>query len=480
MCLIDGVQGEAVLGSDFCAAHGATAASSATTAPAAAAVNMHVDQSTGATQDVADLQMNGTENPGVTQALAEIDAIEVDEETIVRSAAAAHAAGSAAAAAPPAPVPAAAPADAVGPPGLEGRSPREILLQNWVDNEVLHHFELVHSSLPASDAHGPQSIPVKLPQDYSELVSILTRLGYNVSVISLSSAQGWLQDDAAKARTLLDAFIAAAPRCEEALPMIFKERWKIKPDRLCLYRELGLEGNEELWGRLADRVPVLWTPEDKNAQTRLRSSLLRRVADQPRPVTVIMISTIPLTTGLNNITNITDICSFPLLSERWVPLVKDADFIPFPFEHHGLSTFSLRLNNGRCLPRVVNMTPPFQADAARAVTFDMLVDDLQGLIALLSHPLMVGATPRAHRKSHLSIQGVPRLALDVIFPGHLIHFDLLATLRELRRSHLPSTTFFGLKDLAADVDTFILECNGPGAFHHYWALCFQMSALSAT
>eukprot|EP00959_Pyramimonas_sp_CCMP1952_P346317 7253209-Pyramimonas_sp.AAC.1 len=82
-------------------------------------------------------------------------------------------------------------------------------------------------------------------------------------------------------------------------------------------------------------------------------------------------------------------------------------------QHHGLSMFSLQLNGGRCLPRMISMTPLFQIEAARAVTFDVLVDDLQVLMALLAHRLVAGATPRAHRKSHLSTQGVPRLSVDV-------------------------------------------------------------------
>eukprot|EP00959_Pyramimonas_sp_CCMP1952_P024661 517665-Pyramimonas_sp.AAC.1 len=97
--------------------------------------------------------------------------------------------------------------------------------------------------------------------------------------------------------------------------------------------------------------------------------------------------------------------------------------------HHGLNTVSLQLNGGRCLPRMVSMTPLFQVDAARAVTFDVLADDLQVLMALLSHPLMVGAAARAHRKSHLSTSGAPRLSLDLVFPGHITHFDIFTTLR---------------------------------------------------
>ena len=79
------------------------------------------------------------------------------------------------------------------------------------------------------------------------------------------------------------------------------------------------------------------------------------------------------------------------------------------------------------------------------------------LLAVLAHPLMVGAMPRAHRKSLLSTEMAPRLSVDIVFPNHLTLFDLLTILRELRRSHLPSTMFFGLKGLAADLNTFILE-----------------------
>ena len=87
------------------------------------------------------------------------------------------------------------------------------------------------------------------------------------------------------------------------------------------------------------------------------------------------------------------------------------------------------------------MAPLFQLPEVKAVTFDLLVDGLPQFLSLCSLPLLSGVIPRAHRKSPLSSSETPRISVDLVFPSHLTQFDLMTTLNELRRGHIPGSTF---------------------------------------
>ena len=76
----------------------------------------------------------------------------------------------------------------------------------------------------------------------------------------------------------------------------------------------------------------MWAPSDNNAISRCLTSFLKLVDAQPRPKKLIWILPLPLTTGMNSVSNILDLWSSPLTSENWVPIVKDVAFVTHPFD----------------------------------------------------------------------------------------------------------------------------------------------------
>ncbi|CAK0797650.1 unnamed protein product [Prorocentrum cordatum] len=519
VCSSNGVAGDAIPGSAFCAAHGAAGEDNAdayvhASTPTAAASNL--------TQGVASLGLGDSDM--VDAELAALDAIEIDDTARI-----------------------------VPPPGLAPQPAREALLKEWVENGLLQHFDLVQpASLMNSDTQG---LPVTMPASYADLLVLLNKLGYNfeqndhwtslgfarlegpdptavdiiargraaLTLVSLAASPGWLPADVQKANALRGQVTAAVHRCETELTAVLSERRRVKASKLPVYRELGLEalraiqgcvnfpnvsiytqlsdvlrarnpmvkdktvaraaaalaekGNDTLLDQLIGQTTVMWTPSDHNALTH----------------SLVMVSTVPVTSGLTTVTNITDLCSFPLLSETWLPIVKDVVFISFPFEmvlptvsgfprvgRQGLALFFLQQGGHRSIPRMLDTTPLFQVDEVKAFTFDILADSLHQFLALTALPLLAGVQFRCHRRSPLSTAEMPRVAIDMVFPGFFTDFDLTTCVQTLRRVHLPTSTYFGSKGLAADADSFILECNGEGVFHHYWPLCSQMSVLSKT
>ncbi|CAK0817329.1 unnamed protein product [Prorocentrum cordatum] len=370
-------------------------------------------------------------------------------------------------------------------------------------------------------------------------VDILARGRAASTLISLISASDWPQDDVMQAKALMDKVSAAVAHCEVELARVLKERRRFRPDLLHLFKELGIEalaaiketaqiprieiytqwsdvlragdpdartpaetrvlavkaekGNEAFWDDLAGKSAVFWTPSDNNSLTRLLAAFCGVPTPPRAPLPSSSSQPSPRRPVLNSISNITDVCHFPLLSSTWFPIVKDVAFIPFLFEvvsptmsgiprvgRQGLALFSLRFGGLQTVPRLINMASLLQLPEVKAVTFDLLVDGLPDFLSLCSLPLLTGTVPRARRRSPLSTSETPRISVDLVFPSHLAHFDVISTLGELRRAHLPGSTFFGLKGLVSDSDTFILECNGQGVFRHYWPLCSQVCILSPT
>ena len=109
VCLNNGVAGEAVSGSTFCAAHGAagqnfTGAHAHTSAPTSGDTNL--------TQGIERLGLGDSDM--VDAELAVLDAIEIDGT-----------------------------AGIVPPQGLAPQPAREALLKEWVEKGMLQHFDLV-------------------------------------------------------------------------------------------------------------------------------------------------------------------------------------------------------------------------------------------------------------------------------------------------------------------------------------------------
>ncbi|CAK0813875.1 unnamed protein product [Prorocentrum cordatum] len=376
------------------------------------------DTNTGLTQDTATSGLTQTLNalgmedsgnavadPSLARTLAELDAIEVDEEAVAIAVAAAAAAG-------PATLPPGLPAPGVGSarPGLPAPSPWESL----IENEILQHFELAQA---ARSVHGPMVAPRSL-DSRAEFANTLRLLAYAPSaadawnVLGLSSLEGpdlslntiearlrfakllgsmidgatWPQADKTTAQQDIQSIEAAAATCFASFDTWVRERKRMRPSKLPLWRELGGQAlkavlgtaprNTEVactqWSSLLDisaidaslrgRVaPVdearlladlaekgdasfwdtvqttgrpisFWAPANAAALGRLLSALLRRSTDRVPCEYVRIIAPLDLFPGCATVESICDLWWHDLLGEKWTALRRRVDFHPQPME----------------------------------------------------------------------------------------------------------------------------------------------------
>ncbi|CAK0910358.1 unnamed protein product, partial [Prorocentrum cordatum] len=561
-CLSHGVQGEALTGRAFCAAHGgvsslATAARSLALPPGLAPpVELHVAavDSTGATQAVEALRIDADED----DEMAQLDAIEVDDEDIRTTTAAAVAAVDAVAAGTVTPNPASIPLL------LRGQ-----VFQQWLDQEVLHHFELVQACALA--AASPAALAVEYPCNWAALHTILKKLGYAeaapdpwqslgfarndgpepsaqsvaarartaIQLCELSRKANWSEADRAKAEAALQHFSAASDTCTTELPDVLRESRRVRTGKLPLWKEVGKEalemlrqcaggqdvwfltqwssilsspqpgawdvhstraaatllekGDENIWEQLADKHVVAWIPEDPNATSRCRASLLRRVAAGQKPASLKLIAPLPLFLGAHKVGTILDNWWSPLLGESWAPLVRRCEFSDYPMElilpgpttpRHakmGLAVFTIAFSRERAAPTMLNFRPPLlQTEAAATpVTFDMRAEDVMPFSMLMRLPLMAEAIWRNPRRSPAATSEIPRVCIDVLFPKSFVDLDTNIILQDLRRL-LPSTTFFGTQALYSAADAMILEINSALGLQRFWPLCTHLLVASSS
>ena len=256
---------------------------------------------------------------------------------------------------------------------------------------------------------------------------------------------------------------------------------------------LAEKGDEKIWDRLQGKDVLLWAPSDNIALTRILAALLRRAGSDRRPTALRMIAPVPLLAGMNTVESITDLWWHPLLSEKWVPLVRGCSFSAYPFEiillgpkgprqdRAGLAIFNLALDGQRTLPEMIQFKAPlFTVESCIGMTVDMLACNLPSFLTAMQDPALVDVLCRQHRRSPLSSAETHRICLDLVFPAHHTELSQFLHLRHLRRVSLPATAFFGSKSMFGDPSAMILEINGPAGTHHYWPLCTQMVAVSAS
>jgi len=152
-------------------------------------------------------------------------------------------------------------------PGLSRRRVTVEMLQEWIDNEILQHMELV---VPvAYGAHAVVSDPVVLPDGCGTLLQMLQKLGYRLDsqchweVLGFHVLEGpdptvgtitarsrsalgllslamtdWPEADQRIAMQTAASLRAAADKCLLDLGAMLRARKQVKPQRLPLWREV--------------------------------------------------------------------------------------------------------------------------------------------------------------------------------------------------------------------------------------------------
>ncbi|CAK0894975.1 unnamed protein product [Prorocentrum cordatum] len=253
------------------------------------------------------------------------------------------------------------------------------------------------------------------------------------------------------------------------------------------------KGDESILEQLADEHVVAWIPEDTNATSWCRASLLRRVATGPKPAFLKLIAPLPLFPGACNVEAILDNFWSPLLGELWAPLVRRCEFSDFSMERvlpgpstprhvkMGLAVFTIAFSEERAPPTMLHFRPPLlQAEAAAApITFDMRADDAMSFSLLMRQPLMAETIWRNPPRSPAAASEVPRVCIDVLFPASNVDLDR-EIVRQVLRRLLPSSTFFGTQALYSAADAMTLEVNRILALAQYWPLCTHLLAASSS
>ena len=143
------------------------------------------------------------------------------------------------------------------------------LLQDFVADEILQHFELVRAMV--NSVNGDLGAGIAYPSDWAQLKVILAKLAFDVdtadpwrrlglamyegptpdelliarrqhivtTLASLSAQASWARSDQRMVQDFVKQVQEAAAHCSEELPGILRERKKLKFGDLPLYKELG-------------------------------------------------------------------------------------------------------------------------------------------------------------------------------------------------------------------------------------------------
>ena len=260
VCLSHGVQGEALPGLDFCAAHGGASGlapvdSTPSLPPGLAnpgdprlahpvqvaqglATDGHVNQAATGGEDIGSLNYMDTEleNSGATQGMADL---QVSADPGARTATVAF------------PIP-------------------DAWLQDLADDEVLRHFSLVQAS-SMTQPPDVTNLSIQIPDSWDALRKILTKLAFNTSasnpwnifgfgpldgpepteqcivtrtrtattLCSFASESTWPQVDKDRAAAAAITFSEAGLQCEQQLSEVLRERRRLRPSKLPRWKELG-------------------------------------------------------------------------------------------------------------------------------------------------------------------------------------------------------------------------------------------------
>ncbi|CAK0862987.1 unnamed protein product [Prorocentrum cordatum] len=291
-------------------------------------------------------------------------------------------------------------------------------LRDWVEEGIIQHSSLAQAAGVSDPSMA--ALPIEYPDNLISLMPILAKLGF-----CPDATDPWEMFRFAKME----------------LPAVLKARRRIKSANLPLHKELGNDaikmaisnaqvqdlqlytqwsdmlrcasppvasvaysqalatlaekGDDRVCDTVAGKHVVMWAPSDASALSRCLASFFRSTAEDARPATLIFLSTMPCTAGMNSVRSITDIWSSPALSERWMAIVRDIAFVPFFFEmimpgrygspkhdRCGLAMFSAWHAGPRGVPRMIHMGFILQVGEFAVVNFDMVVDKLTSFLAL--------------------------------------------------------------------------------------------------
>jgi len=258
------------------------------------------------------------------------------------------------------------------------------------------------------------------------------------------------------------------------------------------FATLAERGDAAAWRSVAGHAVAFWVPEDPSQAARLLKSFLEIADPALRPRSVRMIAPIPLVAGAKSVDQVLDLWHSPLLLGRWSSVVRHFTITTTPMgmvlpnnsgprhAHMGLAIFHISHDMPRADPCLMEPLQPLLTIAAQRVAIvDTPAECLPKLLAALQAPGFQGVRAREPSRSPLSIPGLYRVSLRLVFPPQCSELEILVQLSALRGLDFGADTFYGLQDMAGAKDSLILEIGNAANFKHYWTVCSQAIALSA-
>jgi len=251
------------------------------------------------------------------------------------------------------------------------------------------------------------------------------------------------------------------------------------------------KGDPATWNELAGHVVTMWQPEDPSQAARLVKAFLAISDPRLRPRGVRLIAPIPLVAGAKTVAQVLDLWSSPLLLGRWSAVVRNCTISTTPMSfvlpsragpkhvQMGLAVFHLSHDLPRVAPSLLEPMQPMMSIASPCVVVvDTPAEHLAQLFGVLERPIFNGVQIREPSHSPLSIQGLNRVALRLVFPPGSVELVVLAHLSSIRGTGIGADTYYGIQDMAGSSDAKILEIGNSVKFRSYWAVCSQALAIA--
>ncbi|CAK0911309.1 unnamed protein product, partial [Prorocentrum cordatum] len=485
---------------EICAAHAmasgsATAAAAPPPGLAGAAEDDIMDTATdetGAMQGMVALHGGATVDSSGALTMAELDDIQIDEDEIARTQAAAAAAG------PATP----SPGLPLQPATVAGDAARALdgVFQDYVEEEMLRYFELVqaHSLILPSEIRNQM---VTTPPTWTDIDYIITKLAYNhqasdpwavlgfgpldgpkppeqdvclrtktaITLCSFGQSDRWEQEGKDRAAAASATFLQAGASCEEMLADVLRERHRVRLSPLPRWKELGKSAVQAVWG-----LPGC-------ADAMLATQWSQLLGDAGTDHT----HTIATHRGLAALLE---------KGEKHASLVKHVDLVLQPVEYvllgrsaprhvrQGLACITIAFGLVRSAATVhTPLTPLFSLPVVNSLWVDLPTDMILDLLhkphVSEARDYSISIISRGTTRSPGNTPESPS-KVELLLHGTLSDATVTLAMRFLRRSVLSQAMRIGHRDLYTFPDALILECNGPMALRRAWPLCSQALFLS--
>ncbi|CAK0820227.1 unnamed protein product, partial [Prorocentrum cordatum] len=345
-----------------------------------------------------------------------------------------------------------------------------------------------------------------------------------------SAAEGprWSQSDKQLVPPFLKKLELAVQDCANSLAGWRRERRKLKPSRLPLWKELGPralcavldtalspqervatqwsallgsgpprlreqaddrvlpldgarrlaesaeKGDDSFWDLLQNVPVVIWAPTDSSALGRLREHMLERSSGGSLPQYIRMITPLETFPRCHSVDAIqVDFVTHPM------EFVSPGSVGPRQ-EFKGLAIFTISTYLPKGPPNMLMVEEPlFSLGDKPTYVVDIPAMALPLVYSFMSDPGMRCATMGRITRSPGHTAEVQRITVDIRFDRAIPALEQELRMRRLRSAALPPDSFYGSHAMFSDPAALLAEFAHPGAACKAWSLCSGLIPLTS-